>query len=99
MCAVEGFSVGDYSFSCTKDCPATTCMINQQYDQGKSMIVGTLPDVFDTLVCGSKITLMYGRTPCSQIQSHRRTCQQLDRTADPWLSGSNSCLQVLLLLE
>jgi hypothetical protein len=62
-------------------------MINQQYDQGKSMIVGTLPDVFDTLVCGSKITLMYGRTACSQSQSHRRTCPQLDRTADPLAFG------------
>ena len=54
------------------------------------MIVGTLPDVFDTLVCGSKITRMYGRTPCSQSQSHRRACQQLDRTADLWF-GKHSC--------
>ncbi len=56
-CAADGFSVGAYNFSCVKDCPAATCKIKREYEKGKTkMIVGALPDAFDTLACGSKIT-------------------------------------------
>jgi hypothetical protein len=51
---VDGFTVGTFNFSCTRDCASTTCSI---YQDGRNL-GGTLPDVFDRLACASKIVLM-----------------------------------------
>ncbi len=56
-CAVGGFSIGNYTFSCATDCGAATCELDQQ----SKGIIGTLPDVFDKLTCAPKITAMYLR--------------------------------------
>jgi hypothetical protein len=62
VCAVDGFSVGNYSFSCAKDCLNPTCAIDHHKTKN---IYGTLPDVFDRLTCASNITHMY----CPSVRS------------------------------
>ena len=42
--AVDGFSIGGYTFSCTTDCAATSCAIESA---GRGGAVGTLLNVFD----------------------------------------------------
>jgi hypothetical protein len=68
--AVDSFSVGTYTYSCATDCAGTTCEIIQK----NKYFGGTLPDVFDTLSCASKITLMY-RSPALWTSRHMHRCK------------------------
>jgi hypothetical protein len=68
VCAVDGFSVGTYSFSCAKDCLNPACAI----DYDSQNLHGTLPDVFDRLTCASKIIHMY--CPSVRSRTMRRVC-------------------------
>ena len=56
---VGGFSVGTCTFSCTSDCSGDTCDV----DRSGQRCGGTLPDVFDSLICASKIVSLYCDPP------------------------------------
>ena len=56
---VGGFSVGACTFSCTSDCSGDTCDVDREGQR----CGGTLPDVFDSLICASKIVSLYCDPP------------------------------------